>query len=120
MTMKKSELELNWPEQSHLLFYIEDETIFARSVLDNWVRADAMEHLMRKMAGAASAYQYRGVLDFLWVLREHGRQRAAEFVNDFTDDVRHKGRGVELLPFAHDEDREDWLNGTGDWAEVEA
>ena len=118
MTMKKSELELNWPEQSHLLFYIEDQTIFALSVLNNWVRADAMEHLMRKMNGSSSAYQYRGVLDFLWVLREHGRQRAAEFIIDYTEDVRHKGRGVELLAFHDEQDREDWLNGTGEWAEV--
>ena len=115
MTMK-SELELNWPEQRHLLYHVEDQTVFAHAVLDNWVRADAMEHLLRKMMVRSN--QYQGVMDFLWVLRKHGRQRAVEFVNDYTDDVRHKGRGVELLPFAHDEDREDWLNGTGDWAEV--
>ena len=117
MTMKKSELELNWPEQRHLLSYIEDETIFAHAVLEDWVRADAMEHFMRKMSGHSYG-AYQGVLDFFWVLREHGRQRAAEFVNDFTDDVRHKGRGVQLLPFHDEQEREDWVNGTGEWAEV--
>ena len=116
MTMKKSELELNWPEQRHLLSYIEDQTVFAHLVLENWVRPDAMEHLIRKMEGAYGGYE--GVLDFLWVLREHGRQRAAEFVNDYEDDVRHKGRGVQLLAFHDEQDREDWVKCTGEWAEV--
>lgn len=116
MTMKKSELELNWPEQRWLLGYVTDHTCFTSAVQEGRVRPEAMEHLMQKMEGAYGGYQ--GILDFLWVLREHGRQRAAEFVNDFRDDLSHRGLGVQLLRFDDEQEREDWLNGTGEWAEV--
>lgn len=104
----EEELRLMDGELMWLMSYVDASTI-CDGVLSGYIRLNAAKHLAEKLEEAFGAYE--AALDFCWVYYHHGKAKAEQFLKDLT------WEGT-LYCFGGEEQREDWLNGTGDWAEV--
>lgn len=106
----EEELRLMDDELMCLLSYVSAYTI-CESVLNNTLRVNAAKHLAMRLEKEFGAYQ--AAVDFCWVYYHHGKAKAEQFLKDLT------WEGT-LYCFGDEQERDDWLNGTGDWAEMSA
>jgi len=103
----EEELRLMDGELLWVASYLSPHTI-CDGVLFSYLRLNAAKHLAMRLEEEFGGFQ--GALDFCWVYYHHGKAKAEQFLKDFT-------HGGELYDF-EDGERDDWLNGTGNWAEV--